>query len=45
MTRTIKSMRNAVRTSLTKAVQQRCCMHRRPVVVGWNKFTDAGCLA
>jgi hypothetical protein len=45
MTRTLQSMRNTVRTSITKAVQQRCRMHRRPVVARWSKFTDAGYLA
>ncbi|HUJ45463.1 MAG TPA: hypothetical protein VLW52_17850 [Opitutaceae bacterium] len=45
MTRTIQSMRRAARASITKAVQQFCRGHRRPLVARWSKLTDADCLA
>jgi hypothetical protein len=45
MTRTQQSIRRTARASFTKAVQQFCCGHMRPVVARWSKFIDAGCLA
>jgi hypothetical protein len=45
MTRTFQSIRRMARASHTKAVQQSCRGHMRPVVARWSKFTDAGCLA
>jgi hypothetical protein len=44
MTRTLQSIRRTARASYTKAVQQRRCVHMRPVVARWSKFTDADCL-
>ncbi|HTT57504.1 MAG TPA: hypothetical protein VMF63_10365 [Opitutaceae bacterium] len=39
MTRTLQSICRSLRASSTKAVQQRRCVHLRPAVVRWSKFT------
>jgi len=44
MTRMLKSIGDTARASSTKAVQQRRCVHMRPAVALWSKFTRAGCL-
>jgi hypothetical protein len=45
MTRTQQFICRTACASFTKAVQQSCCSHMRPVVARWSKFIDAGCLA